>query len=375
MARIIIEKRQSVKKGETFRVRVLQSYKGKVVDKKSATFNDKKLAEIWGKKTQKELEAKQDKIKLGIYREDEKLDDVTVGELIRMYIEHPKIAPTLQRSKLYVLNALLSYEISTIVVSNLRADDLIKHCRTREAEPTRPKPQTIYQDVTYLKSVIDTARGMFKINASTQYHTEAIPVLINEKLIGRSAVRDRRPTKAELDLMLEGLKKREQHRSNIIPYSDILQISLLTAMRVGEITRIKWSDLDRENKTIIIRNRKDPRNKQGNDGEIPLLGGAFEIILKQPISTDPEKADLIFPFNHKSITAGWQRTRKELGIEDLRYHDLRREAASRLAEMGLPINIVAKITGHKNMSILHNIYTKIDVKEFGRKGYERYINK
>ena len=63
----------------------------------------------------------------------------------------------------------------------------------------------------------------------------------------------------------------------------------------------------------------------------------------------------------------------ELNISNLRYHDLRREAASRLAEMGLPINIIARITGHKNINILHNIYAQIDIKEFGKKGYAKYL--
>ncbi|MDE1269667.1 site-specific integrase, partial [Vibrio aestuarianus] len=158
-----------------------------------------------------------------------------------------------------------------------------------------------------------------------------------------------------------------------IPYGDILKFSLLTAMRVSEITRIQWNDLDQENHTIIIRDRKDPRNKSGNDHEIPLLGGAFELIMKQKERIDPKATNLIFPYNPRSISAGWQRVRDKLGIEDLRYHDLRREAASRLAEMGLPINIVARITGHKNINILHNIYAKIDVKEFGKEGYEKYL--
>jgi integrase len=78
-----------------------------------------------------------------------------------------------------------------------------------------------------------------------------------------------------------------------------------------------------------------------------LLGGAYDIIMNQ--TKDPNQPELIFPYNPRSVSAGWQRVRKSLGIEDLRYHDLRREAASRLAEMGLPINIVARITGHKNI--------------------------
>lgn len=41
--------------------------------------------------------------------------------------------------------------------------------------------------------------------------------------------------------------------------------------------------------------------------------------------------------------------------------------------MGLPINIIARVTGHKNLNILHDIYAKIDIKEFGKLGYEKYV--
>ena len=173
-------------------------------------------------------------------------------------------------------------------------------------------------------------------------------------------------------MMEEELLKRQNHKSAKIPYCDILNFSILTAMRIGEITNLKWSDLDRENKTIEIKNRKDPRNTEGNDHEIPLLGGSFEILLKQEERKNPKQPNVIFPYNSRSISAGWQRVRQKLGIENLRYHDLRREGASRLAEMGIPINIIARVTGHKNLNILQDIYAKIDIKEFGKVGYKKY---
>ena len=60
---------------------------------------------------------------------------------------------------------------------------------------------------------------------------------------------------------------------------------------------------------------------------VPLLGGAFDIAQRQP-----KIDERIFPYNPKSVSSGFQRVRNELGIEDLRYHDLRREGASRLFE-------------------------------------------
>ncbi|EGR0502822.1 site-specific integrase [Vibrio cholerae] len=372
MAAVLIEERKGKTGKVSYRAQVRSTKKGKIIERKTKTFPTKTMAQKWADQTKAMMEQKLSDIEAGIHRPDLDLSETTVGELITQYLEHPRIAPDIGRTKYYVLSAMINYDIADITASKLRADDLIRHCEFRLGDDTKPTPQTVYQDVTYLKSVMSVAKSVFKVNASTTYHDEALPTLVDLKLIGRSHKRNRRPTRNELMLMEQHLNAREEHHAAKIPYGDILQFSLLTAMRVSEITRIQWSDLDTENRTIIIRDRKDPRNKSGNDHEIPLLGGAFELVMKQKERIDPENPNLIFPYNPRSISAGWQRVRNKLGIEDLRYHDLRREAASRLAEMGLPINIVARITGHKNINILHNIYAKIDVKEFGKKGYEKY---
>jgi integrase len=68
--------------------------------------------------------------------------------------------------------------------------------------------------------------------------------------------------------MREGLRKRQSHRTSTTPYLDILDISILTAMRISEITSITWADFNYEKKTLTIRNRKSPSNKNGNDSII-----------------------------------------------------------------------------------------------------------
>lgn len=46
----------------------------------------------------------------------------------------------------------------------------------------------------------------------------------------------------------------------------------------------------------------------------------------------------------------------ELGIDNLRYHDLRREGASRLFEKEYSIEEVAQVTGHRNLNVLWQLY-------------------
>ena len=371
MASINIEQRTNKSGKISYRARVRVTERKKIIDKLEQTFENRRDAEKWAIKAQKELTQKHNDIKRGAYHEISELRETSVGELIREYLDNPRTGTEIGRTKEYVLRALLKYDIALVTASRLKARHLIEHCEFRLREDTRPSPQTVYHDVTYLHSVMSVAKKMLDINATTAYHEDAIEYLVKFKLIGRSNKRTRRPKAEEIALIEKALKERENHGSAKIPYSDIFQFSLKSAMRVGEITELLWEDLDPTGSTIIVRNRKDPRKTEGNDHEVPLIGGALEIILKQKDNQNYHEKK-IFPYDPRSITAGWQRVLKKLGIKDLRYHDLRREAASRLAEMGIPINLIALVTGHKNINILRDIYTAVDAKKFAREGYLKF---
>lgn len=72
--------------------------------------------------------------------------------------------------------------------------------------------------------------------------------------------------------------------------------------------------------------------------------------------------------NSSYVTAGFQRVRTSLGITDLRYHDLRREGASRLFEKDYSIEEVAQVTGHRNINILWQVYTQL----FPHKSHDKF---
>jgi integrase len=261
---------------------------------------------------------------------------------------------------------LIDCDIAKVLSSNLKTSDLITHCKNRRDAGTGPA--TIYHDIAYLRSVMKKAGPVFNIDANYKIFEDAVPVLIEMGLVGKSQKRTRRPTENELERLKKGLTERMNYRANgevRIPYLDILEFSILTCMRIGEVCALRWDDLNRDHKTILVRDRKDPRKKEGNHMIVPLLAGSFDIVMRQPKTTD-----LIFPFKSRSVTAGFQRVRNELGIEDLRYHDLRREGASRLFEKGYSIEEVAQVTGHRNLNILWQVYTQL----FPHKLHDKFLS-
>lgn len=88
---------------------------------------------------------------------------------------------------------------------------------------------------------------------------------------------------------------------------------------------------------------------------MPLLPAAWAIV--EPIIKE-KGTGFLFPYEESSISASFTRACQALGIEDLRFHDLRHRAAAEFFRMGLGIPQVSLLTGHKTWSMLRR-YTAI----------------
>lgn len=355
MASVYIEKRKN-KSGVKYRAQVIIKKNGKKITQ-SKTFSKKTLAQTWGRNKLDQIELE---MATGTH-----LRNATIAELIDLYIADKDLWPKCSRSKRQTINMLRDCDIAKVFTHELTTGDLITHCRNRK--DTGVCPSTINHDMSYLKHICDRAESIFNIKSNNVWK-DALMMLREMGLIGKSVRRTRRPTTDELVRLEDGLKQREANRTstkNGIPLVDILHFSILTCMRIGEVCKIKWEDLDKKNKSILVRDRKDPRKKAGNNMLVPLLGDSWDIVIRQP-----HAGDRIFPYNATSITAAFQRVRNKLGIEDLRYHDLRREGASRLFEMGYTIEEVAQVTGHRSLNTLWNVYTELHPKTL----HDKYKN-
>ncbi len=145
----------------------------------------------------------------------------------------------------------------------------------------------------------------------------------------------------------------QRDRRAAIPMADIVRFALLTARRQEEITRLRWSDLDRERSIGWIDDVKHPRHKTGNRRAFRIVRAAWEIIDRQS-----QTGARVFPFDARSISAAFTRATRLLGIRDLRFHDLRHEATSRLFEAGYSLQEVALFTLHESGASLRR-YTHL----------------
>jgi len=112
---------------------------------------------------------------------------------------------------------------------------------------------------------------------------------------------------------------------------------------------------------LLIKDRKDPRRKNGNDERIPLLnvsGYDACAIVEEQHKFSRSNRGRIFPYNPRSVGTAFRRQCRELKITDLHFHDLRHEGTSRLFEAGFSIEQVALVTGHKDWKMLRR-YTHL----------------
>ncbi|KJG00067.1 tyrosine-type recombinase/integrase [Photobacterium angustum] len=310
----------------------------------SRTFEQRQLATKWGQTEINKLNG----IKHGgIIPQQE-----TVGYLIQQSLERGLVTPE-QRSKHSNLNMLLRYPIAMLPLADLQEYDIVEHCQLRRKEGALP--QTINVEISNLRALFKLAKPVFRLAINDQIFRDVYGTLVYMKLVAKSNRRNRRPTSEELKRLEHALRQQQNKLRTTIPYADLLEFSILSCMRVSEMCSILWSDIDDKTKSVLVRDRKDPREKIGNHQMVPLLGSAWDIVQAQP-QTDSR----IFPYNPKSVSTGFQRVRNKLGIKDLRYHDMRREGASRLFETGFSIEEVAQVTGHKDLKVLWQVYTELN---------------
>lgn len=307
-------------------------------------FDNKILAEKWARK----IEAEIDQGRSGVFVKSSR----TVGSLIDKYTEVIGEKKPFGKNKESVLR-LLKLHLNLVPVSELTPERIVKYI----TEERKVKGVTAAIDLTYLKGVLKVARAMWSVNVSPSVVEDAREILKYMGYANRSNERDRRPTQDEIDKLKNWFG---QHSQSLTP--DLIDFILDSCFRPpSEITRLAWEDLNHEDKTIIIHDRKDPRRKLGNNMTVPLLGRCYEIIMAQPT-----REGVIFPVNGGTWSSIFPRACRATGITDLGLYDLRHEAISRLVEANKhSIPEMMLITGHKDPKQLMR-YTQIRAKNLHR---------
>ena len=97
------------------------------------------------------------------------------------------------------------------------------------------------------------------------------------------------------------------------------------------------------------------------------IGEDYEKALKLRIGRVKPISGKVFKISSDALRCQWRKARVAIGAPDLRIHDLRHEATSRLFEdKGFNVIEAAAVTGHKNLQMLKR-YTHLDPTQLAKK--------
>ena len=118
------------------------------------------------------------------------------------------------------------------------------------------------------------------------------------------------------------------------------RIAIETAMRAGEITGLTRDAVDIERRIAHL-----PNTKNGTARDVPPSSAATALINELP-----EKTEKLIGLDARSLDTLFRRVRDRTEIENLRFHDSRHEAITRLAQKLEPLEL-ARMVGHKNLNM------------------------
>ncbi|MBI2094936.1 MAG: site-specific integrase [Candidatus Omnitrophica bacterium] len=282
-------------------------------------------------------------------------------------------------------------------------------------QSANPKPGTIWAYDSRLTHHILPLMGHKVVNQITAYDIETIKQKVREKLRARSTNQvlveigtilkygwtlgfcksnpaqlvkkygiERGPgrtlTKEEAAILL---------RYATEPYRTILFALLCTGARIGEISALKWTDVDFKNNLITIQRNvfHAPKGKYGMGDKSWIFGTpkskestrkVFMIpALKTALVRHCEQSGgnqhgLVFstkfgePYDRSTLRVKLVSITKAAGLKHVRLHDLRHTNATWLLAEGVNLAYVSKHLGHSGVAITGDTYHHVLPKEHER---------
>jgi integrase len=158
-------------------------------------------------------------------------------------------------------------------------------------------------------------------------------------------------------------------KSTPYPFGPFLQLLVLTGQRRNEVAGLQWDEIDDARRLWMI---PPIRHKQGRGHEVPLTNDAMDVI-----AALPRHCDFLFSTTRRSAVSGFgsfkKRLDKETGVVNWRLHDLRRTAATRMSEAGVPRFTIARVLGHADTSITAT-YDRASYRDEKRAALEKWAS-
>jgi len=292
----------------------------------TCSFLTKADAERWARSVEVQIDR-------GTYENPSNAQQVSLGDLIDRYVR--EVTPRMKGAKedLIRLAAIRRREICSIKIKSLTASRVASY---RDERLQQVSAGTVIRELAYLSAIINHARRDWGIQASN-------PVAMVKKPPSPKG-RDRIMDLEELERLFTFLQPTARRNAWMLP---LVKFALETAMRRGEILSLRWDHIDLTRRTAFL-----PDTKNGQSRTVPLSSTAAAILQNLPSSVDGR----VFPMSACATSAAFSRAAERAGIQEVRFHDLRHIAITRIAQKLPNLIELAAVSGHKNVAMLKRYY-------------------
>lgn len=221
----------------------------------------------------------------------------------------------------------------------------------RDRRLTQVSGATVEREMTILSHACSVARrewGWLRVNPVSDVRRPA-----------PTPARTRRPTAEETEKLLHTLG----YSRELFPKTASARVgaaylfAIETAMRAGEICSLEWQHVNEQHVHL-------PLTKNGYARDVPLSAEARRII--EQLRAVTGEGDTVFDVAIASLDALFRKAKARAIIEDLHFHDTRREALTRLSKI-FDVMELARISGHRDLRVLQNVYYAPTVSDLAAK--------
>lgn len=297
------------------------------------TFLTRQDAEKWARGIEIEIDR-------GTYINNDVAQKTLFKEILQKYLND--VVPQMRSAETQAIRVrkLIKHPIAEVNMAQLSPKHLADY---RDERLKLNKPNTVIRELAVLSYIINHARREWAFNISN-------PVTMIKKP-SSSQGRDRILNDEEFGRLFIELEK-------ISPwYKPLVEFALETAMRRGEIMSLLWVNVNYEKSVAFL-----PLTKNGDSRYVPLSSKAIRILKSLPRDIEGR----VFPLNKDTVSVLFLRATRRAKLDDVRFHDLRHMAITRLASVFSNPLELATISGHKSLSMLKR-YTHLKVEDLVKK--------
>lgn len=303
--------------------------------KQCKTFESEREAKDWAKVVESEMIR-------GVFTDRSELERTTFGELLERYRNEVSVRKIGARQELGRVKLWMATPLALRPLASLRSVDFSQY---RDEREQTVNPHTVRLELALISAMFNHARKDWSLPIENVIKGIRAPKTPDG--------RDRRLVNDEEERLLAAARRARAHPRML---EAAILLAIETGIREGRLATLEWSQVSLQKGVVSILTKNEGHKQKRVS--VPLSKRAVQIL--QALPRDISGRVFGSAFRDGSVLGkAFQRACKRAKITDLRFHDLRHEAASRFAPH-MPMATLAKIMGWQTIQMAMRYYNPTD---------------